>query len=64
VQEQQLKDRESELAEALAALENSRKALEGAASFVQVQSIKPKHKGIHLCVPSVGTHQSLSVSVA
>lgn len=35
-QEHQLREREAEQAEALAALEISRKTLEGAAAFVQV----------------------------
>lgn len=37
--ERHLSDREAEHAEALKALENSRKALEGAATFVQVRSL-------------------------
>lgn len=37
--ERQLREREAEQAEALAALENSRKVLEGAAAFVQACTV-------------------------
>lgn len=42
-QEHQLREREAEQAEALAALEDSRKTLEGAAAFVQVRWHKSTH---------------------
>lgn len=46
--ERQLGEREAEHAEALAALETSRKALEGAAAFVQVHVCL-----VHVIVPVV-----------